>query len=64
MYFYKSKQDWIPERLEYILYGFMPQGNYSLLRQEITNTFLPLQKYINLNIVLWLLSFSWYAELM
>lgn len=64
MYFYKSKQDWIPERLEYIFYGFMPQGNYSLLRQEITNTFLPLQKYINLNIVLWLLSFSWYAELM
>lgn len=26
VYFYKSKQDWIPERLEYILYGFMPQG--------------------------------------
>lgn len=30
MYFYKSKQDWILERLEYILYGFMPQEKFTL----------------------------------
>lgn len=52
MYLYNSKQDWIPESVQYILSLWLHVSReiYSLLRQEIMNTLPPLQSYININI--------------